>query len=425
MLRSTYRSQQSLRGLPPLPDGWSAHVAPTGTFCARAKWLASKRTSTDAKFSAGHPYYYNAATKQSTYTHPATLSQTSNPPAVLNHPIPHESVAQQHFTPYVGIQGFNAPGFPGQFGHGIPYLGQGVRGSGNTHESRRRGPGQSSRWRDRKAEDRPKSKRTIPGHTPWILVKTRFERQFVHNPDTGHSSWKIPDNLKDAIAQLEEQDNLHEKGEPVNENSTRLEKSHDGLEEKLGTEGDLEQGPHPATTDKVANDDEGHQGSGSDEYEEVEVTDEEDDAHATKRQRMEGGDPDQPREFNEDDIAFQLAAMGQDYGLDPGEYDDGGEENWEPGAEGLPLTEEESAGLFKDLLDDYHINPFSTWEAILKDGKIVEDDRYTVLPNMKSRKEVWGEWSREKIQALKQQRGKAEKKNVCYLHYCGVCDRFY
>lgn len=154
-------------------------------------------------------------------------------------------------------------------------------------------------------------------------------------------------------------------------------------------------------------------GEDSDEYEEVEVTDDEDvdEENQSKRQKTDQGESEQPVEFNEDDISYQLAAMGQDYGLDPGEYGDGDGENWDEGVEGIPLTEEDSNALFKDMLDDYGINPYTTWEKVIEEGRIVEDDRYTVLSNMKSRKEVWVQWSRDKIQKLKEQREKEERKD--------------
>lgn len=157
----------------------------------------------------------------------------------------------------------------------------------------------------------------------------------------------------------------------------------------------------------------------SDEYEEVEVTDDEDGGVPSKRQKVDHDELDQPVEFGEDDIAYQLAAMGQDYGLDTGEYGDGDGENWEDGAEGLPLTEEDSHALFKDMLDDYGISPYTTWEKIIDDGRIIEDDRYTVLTNMKSRKDVWVDWSREKVQKVKEQREKQEKSDprIPYLAF--------
>jgi hypothetical protein len=150
----------------------------------------------------------------------------------------------------------------------------------------------------------------------------------------------------------------------------------------------------------------------TDEYEEVDESDED---NSVKRQKT--SDPDQPVEFNEDDIAWQLAAMGEAGGGE--EYDEFAE------AEGLrksrvfaedgSLTEKDSKGLFKDMLDDYLINPYSTWEKVIEEGKVVEDDRYKVLPNMRSRREVWDEWSREKIRKLKEEKAIAEKKDVCSL----------
>lgn len=157
----------------------------------------------------------------------------------------------------------------------------------------------------------------------------------------------------------------------------------------------------------------------SEEYEEVEVTDDEDDEKPSKRQKTGGGELDGPVEFNEDDIAYQLAAMGQDYGLDPGEYGMDLDEGLEEGAEGLALTDEDANALFKDMLDDHHISPYAIWEKIIEAGQIIEDDRYTVLPNMKSRKETWSEWSRERIKQLKEQREREEKKDprIAYFSF--------
>ena len=86
---------------------------------------------------------------------------------------------------------------------------------------------------------------------------------------------------------------------------------------------------------------------GSD-YEEVEVTDDEgegDDGEGdrpSKRQRTEedaAEDEDEAMEFTEADFAAQLQAMGEDYGLEPGDYDDGNAEEWPEGAEGVPFIQ--------------------------------------------------------------------------------------
>lgn len=172
--------------------------------------------------------------------------------------------------------------------------------------------------------------------------------------------------------------------------------------------------PMPVLTSRTTVDTERQDdGNESSEYEEVEVTDDEDEENPTKRQRTDEDDgaADEPVEFNEDDIAYQLAAMGQEYGLDQGEYDDGHMEDWEEGVEGLALSDEDAMALFKDLLNDYGINPYSPWEKLVEEGKLVDDTRYTALTSMKARKEAWEEWSREKIRFLREQRAKEEKKD--------------
>lgn len=187
------------------------------------------------------------------------------------------------------------------------------------------------------------------------------------------------------------------------------------LEHAEGSSGERQEAEVSASGPTTA-----HAEEDSDEYEEVEVTDDEDEDHPFKRPKTDEdeGHP-QPVEFTEEDMEYQLAAMGEEYGLDPGEYGEPGEEGWEEGAEGLPLTEEDATALFRDLLDDFHINPFTTWEKIIEEGHIINDSRYTVLPNMKARRDVWSNWSRDRIQEIKERKQKQEKKDprIKYLSF--------
>ena len=180
-------------------------------------------------------------------------------------------------------------------------------------------------------------------------------------------------------------------------------------EEKISVQADMAPGaaPRPISVAQAASNDLGS----DEEYEEVEVTDDEGGKDATEREKVGSEGEPQPVEFGEDDIAEQLAAMGQDYGLDPGEYGNDSNEELEDGAEGLALTEADAKALFKDMLGDHHVSPYATWEAILEAGQIIEDDRYTVLPNMRARKDVWAEWSRDMVQQLREAREKEEKKD--------------
>ncbi|KAL8818016.1 MAG: hypothetical protein Q9223_003260 [Gallowayella weberi] len=344
MLKSTYRP---VSALPPLPIGWTEHKAPTG-----------------------HPYYYNAATQQSTYTRPS--NGFPQPPHAED-----EKAFKVRQTPF-------SSGFRG-------------------NDARQR----------LQPKDRPKSKRMIPGCEPWVIVITKLGRRFVHNPERNESFWKFPPDVMRAVIDFDksERESKIRDEEPSASPSEQPETLQVEGEPTADKEGPLSLNG-PGKQDKSANE--------SDEYEEVEVTDnEEDDETNAKRQKTEDDEAEQPVEFDEDDIAYQLAAMGQDYGLDPGEYGDPEGEELEEGAEGLPLSEEDASALFKDMLDDLHINPYNTWEMLIDEGRIVEDDRYTLLPNMKTRKEVWGEWSRSRIQTLRAQREKEEKKDplIPYLAF--------
>ena len=356
----------------------------------------------------GHSYYYNAATKESTYTRPSAV-----PTPQINQAA--DEVIHERYQLDVGVGEVANRYDPRllRFG-GPPYDAERFQNHHNQRLEGTRGRGGygGPSWRKTSPADRPKSKHIIPGCVPWVLVKTKLGRRFVYNPEEGQSYWKFPTEVMKCVIEYDraerekkERGELDEKIEPEDEHDP-------ASEEPVPT---VLIGPVPAAPAINIPRAEGD----IDEYEEVEVTDDEDEDSVHKRQKTSGDTEEGTVEFNEDDIAYQLAAMGQDYGLDPGEYGNEQGEDLEEGAEGLPLTEEDSQALFKDLLDDHHISPYKPWEKIIEEGQIIEDDRYTVLTNMKARKEAWGEWSRERIQHLKEQREQEEKKDprIPYLAF--------
>ncbi|MCJ1354179.1 MAG: hypothetical protein MMC33_004166 [Icmadophila ericetorum] len=383
MLKSTHKSA---RVSAPLMVGWTEHKAPTG-----------------------HTYYYNAETKESTYKRPSVEAVA---PVKQN-----QTIHEDHQT-LPGILGTgNQYGYPTPFSNqrfpdpNYARAQQSQWGGPNIGRGRFSGANGSYQSKPPPA-DRPKSKQAIPGCVPWVLVKTKLGRRFVHNPKEGVSYWKFPPEVMKAVIEFDRVEReRRERNERGEESDNEQEQMIAAM--ALGEVSTVQPMPVARPPAETARPDED-----SDDYEEVEVTDDEEES-SPKRQKTEGAEESGPVEFTEDDIAYQLAAMGQEYGLDPGEYGDGNEENWEEGAEGLPLTEDDMNALFKDLLDDYHISPYKPWEKIIEQGQIIEDDRYTVLPNMKARKEVWGEWSREKIQWLKEQKEKEEKKDprIPYLAF--------
>lgn len=380
MLKSTYKP--SAASPPPLLPGWTEHKAPTG-----------------------HTYYYNAATKTSTYTRPSAAPA----PAPMD---PSTSFMQHNAVPSVNLSDPRvANAFMSQYNQPPPAQnhrgGHGGRGGrGGAHGDRPRP----------QPTDKPRSKVAIPGCEPWILVYTKCQRRFAYNPVKNASYWRIPEKLMPAILELDrarirDKAGLGEKKEKEKEDGSATSPPKDTAANGDGSE------DNAADVDETA--EERQHDYDSSEYEEVEVTDDEaedgedGDEHATKRQRIgeSSEDGDRPVEFSEADIAFQLQAMGEEYGLDPGEYDDGHMEDWPEGAAGIELSEEDAKGLFKDLLNDYGINPYSPWDKLIEEGKVIDDSRYTVLSTTKARREVWEEWSRERIQELKEQRAKQEKKD--------------
>lgn len=323
----------------------------------------------------------------------------------------------------------------------------------------------------RHANDRPKSKHVLPGYEPWILVKTKLRRRFVHNTETKESFWFIPKDVMPGVVDFDRweveqkekaanakwaEDQLKDmreqsKASEVNKAADAEGRSRRRRSESLQREDEAAmlaelaaQAEHDEEQDvkqvvqAVQRSEVGYDSDSS--YEEVEVTDSEGEgedpskASGNTAQAHEGGAEQQsepheggeeaPVEFGEDDIAWQLEAMGQDYGLDRGEYGDGSEGDWDDGAEGLPFTDEDAANLFRDLLDDYRISPFTPWEKIIADASeasMLNDDRYTVLPTMRARKEVFDTWAKDKAAQIKQERAAMEKQDpkipyLAFLH---------
>lgn len=359
MLKSTY-TPAAAPALAPLPPDWTEHKAPTG-----------------------HTYYYNALTKESTYKRPShapppqplsEIATYGQQPNLADPNVANAYLAQ--FQPQAQAQQSSRGGRGGHGGHG--------RGG---HEGRPK-PAPT---------DKPIRREDIPGHEPWVLVYTKYSRRFVFNPEKKTSYWRIPEKLMPGVLELDK---------------ARIRRKTSDDEQKPKAEmpdGEQQQGKMTAEGDK---------GYDSSEYEEVEVTDDEDE-NPSKRQRVADAEEDEPVEFTEADIAAQLQAMGAEYGLEPGEYDDGNMEEWPEGAEGVEFSEEDAKLLFKDLLDDFRINPYSPWDKLIEEGKIIDDPRYTALTTSKARRECWDEWTRERIAALQEQRAKQEKKDprIAYMAF--------
>ncbi|KAL6244882.1 hypothetical protein RBB50_008410 [Rhinocladiella similis] len=367
MLRTTYRAAAPAPAKSPLPPGWTEHKAPTG-----------------------HTYYYNAETKQSTYTRPTAPSdeplQIDYGATEPDHVMRASMQAMEEFQR-------NNPQGPGHFTGGKSYQ----------DHSRRRG----------NQGDRPKSKAPIPDCFPWVLVKTKLGRRFVHNTETKQSLWKFPQDVMMAVIEMDRKEwEAKKRAEEQPAESTDPQTQDPSTKARSTSPGQKDQAqPMPGPAPTCAPED-----YDSDSYEEVEVTDDETDAQDetdAKRPRLSPTPPPSgPVEFNEDDIAWQLAAMEDDYPAD-GAYsnhdDAAGYENEaeEGDDEGLPLTDVDKTALFRSLLDDSGVSPYSTFEKLIDDMAIVEDDRWVALSNTASRRDAFASWSKDRIAEI-QERKKTE-----------------
>ncbi|KAK1916594.1 hypothetical protein P3342_012218 [Pyrenophora teres f. teres] len=196
-----------------------------------------------------------------------------------------------------------------------------------------------------------------------------------------------------------------ERGEPSD-----VEEDHDAMAE---IEAELAEAEEEVEIVEV----DGEEGMENDEeYEEVEVTDDEgEQSNATKRQRTEEPTGDQSHEMGDDDLAWQLAQME--------EMEMGGDHDDQYDDEEPALSEEDCKALFKELLDDKKISPFTQWDKILEDGILFDDERYKALPTMAARKECFNEWSRDKAQFLKEEKARQSKCDP-RIPYLAMLDRY-
>ncbi|KAF9698008.1 hypothetical protein EKO04_004393 [Ascochyta lentis] len=378
---------------PPLPVGWTEHKAPSG-----------------------HTYYFNKETKKSTYTRPVPEAAQFNfpPPAApssFNPPPQNNSYnaqpAQHAYNPQQQMQDLIFGGAPRQ-----AFQNNGQQRGG--HRGGFRGGHNNFSDRRRERDDKPKHRNDIPNCAPWVLVKTKFGRRFVWNKETNESLWKFPPNVMKAVVDFDrkqrEKKERRERGEPS-----------DVEEEEDTAMADIEAELAEAEEEVEIVEVDGEEGMENDEeYEEVEVTDDEGNGteNAPKRQRTEDPVKDEAQAAEDDDLAWQLAQMEEmEMG---GGYEEEYAEEFED--EAPALTEEDCKALFKELLDDTRLSPYTPWDKILEDGTLYDDERYKALPNMKARKDCFDEWARDKMQYLKEEKAKQQKRDP-RIPYLAFLDR--
>ena len=235
----------------------------------------------------------------------------------------------------------------------------------------------------------------------------------MHNLETRASLWTAPKEVQEKIDVMPPVDKEQERRERAERRARKaVEKAEKERIERerlrrmmpaKAEEG--EPSSKKVRTDEVTGpaDDVMKEAQAEEDYKETEEEEGEEEEGEEEEEEEGEGEQQQPvvnqaQEFTEEDIAWQLEAMAEEYGL--------GEEDLEEGEE---LAPEDSSALFRQLLDDCGISPYGTWDDALP--KLIDDNRYTALTTTKARKEVFTDWCKERAAELRAERERAGKVN--------------
>ncbi|WVQ99287.1 hypothetical protein IAU59_006419 [Kwoniella sp. CBS 9459] len=342
---------------PPLPAGWSEHRAPDGVT----------------------PYYYNTQTRESTYIRPTIF-----PPFAPTHAIP---------SPISHV-GSPAPPAPEK--------------------------------EKKKKKEKPKDKVPIPG-TTWTRVTTSEGNVFYFEKESKRSEWTVPDEIKDEVAALEEEERIareaKEKEEREKAEQDRLEKLREVERIRMEIEEEKKKRAAEAERKRKQREENSEKDVDSQDTRDAKIArrDAEGAVEADGQNGETGqnggneqgegdGDGDGDGDYgpeDEEDEAEWMKAVAAEFA----EADKAMEEEKQKTAEEIKAEEEEAAkkvfavpakvqvsadegrALFKALLIEKDINPFSPWDQSLP--LFINDPRYVLLSSEKDRKEVYEEYCRD------------------------------
>ncbi|GAW05304.1 peptide-binding protein [Lentinula edodes] len=236
-----------------------------------------------------------------------------------------------------------------------------------------------------KKKERPLTKTQIPD-TDWIRVKTTEGNVFYSHKVKKQSIWSVPDEIKDAVAQLE-------------------------LNEKKAGEGEhLMQAEEMLEVERVKAEIKDTAKRKAGETEDTHL----DEVVITKKIRIEEApeDEDEEDESEEEEewqreAAAQLAAEAE---VEKKRAEDEARQEAEAELkrakeaqivmpEKVDLSIEEAKALFKTLLREKDINPLYPWDTSLP--KFVSDPRYVLLPSVSARREAFDEYCRDRARELR------------------------
>ncbi|CCO33875.1 Transcription elongation regulator 1 AltName: Full=Formin-binding protein 28 [Rhizoctonia solani AG-1 IB] len=314
---------------PPLPPGWTEHKSPTG-----------------------HTYFYHAATKQSTYTRPL-------PPIHMGGPVPGPP-----------------PLFPPA---SVPANVNAANPTTDANAPSDVGPDKKSK---KSKKEKPAKKTPIPD-TPWLRVVTNLGNVFYTHTERKESIWTVPDEIADAVAELEREEEAAKEAKREQEQREKAEQEQREKEEQERLEVErVRKEVEAASAKRKA---------------------EESEESAAKKPRVE---EEEDEEAWQRQVAEEMAEEEQVPGSDNKSQAKGGETVIPPVfkvPDQVKLNPEEAKALFMTLLNDVSPNPLLPYDLALP--QLVNDARYVLLPP-NDRKAVFDDWCKDQARNLRKNKTK-------------------
>ncbi|KAB5591583.1 Transcription elongation regulator 1 [Ceratobasidium theobromae] len=318
---------------PPLPPGWTEHKCGFSFF---------------SEAPSGHTYFYNAATKQSTYARPL-------PPIHMGGPAP----------PFPPFPTTSAP----------PPSTETAPVSESTTDKKSKKP----------KKEKPAKKTAIP-NTQWVRVLTNMGNVFYTHTERKESVWTCPEEIAAVVAELEREEEVAKVAEQEREMREKAEKEQKEKEELERAEVERVKKEVEAAGAKRKAESSG--------------------AGVSKKPRVED---DQDEEEWQREVAEEMAheAQGEEEQAPSGGKTTKEQGMVVPAAFKVPdrvkLNPEEAKALFVTLLNDVSPNPLLPYDLALP--QLVNDARYVLLPP-NDRKGVFDDWCKEQARNLRKNKTK-------------------
>ncbi|EKM59176.1 uncharacterized protein PHACADRAFT_136514 [Phanerochaete carnosa HHB-10118-sp] len=262
-----------------------------------------------------------------------------------------------------------------------------------------------------KKKEKPLVKTPIPG-TDWLRVKTTEGNVFYSHKTERRSLWTVPDEIKEAVEELERRE-AEERRRGRDEEEAKRKAEEEERKEAERVKAEVKAGKRKAEVvpveevviSKKAKMEEDEAGAkdedDDDEDEDEDESDMEDWQREAAEQLAKEAEEEQKRleevkKREEEEEKERMKAEAETQKNKPLNMPDK-----------VDLSIDEAKALFKTLLREKDINPLHPWDSALP--LFVNDPRYVLLPSVSVRKEAFDEYCRDRARELRQSKVKQEK----------------